>query len=223
MSHELLTPVSKVLNGVDLLTRLAGQHHLPQFDQSIEIIRSGAEELRWLLEDLLLINQLDDGRVGPFRQPIDLTDAVRVIVAQTEAKYRRKNLVFTIDIPERWSVHIHRKHLYHVLHHLLDNAAKFSPDGGRLSLAVQPVDGAGATVEIHNQGQTIEPELLEKIFDKFYQVDMTMTRESGGLGLGLYIARALARTYGGDVTLISLPGLGVTTRWLIPDTPADWS
>ncbi len=75
MSHELLTPVSKVLNGVDPLAHLSAKQHITLFDQPIEIIRTGAEELRWLLEYLLLINQLDDGRVGPFRQPIDLPAA----------------------------------------------------------------------------------------------------------------------------------------------------
>ncbi len=222
MSHELLTPVSKVLNGVDLLTRLSAKQHITLFDQPIEIIRTGAEELRWLLEDLLVINQLDDGRMGPFRQPMDLAEAVRVMTDQIETKYRRRNISFILEIPESWPVNLHRKHLYHILHHLLDNAAKFSPDDSRPSVTVQPVGQAGASLTVHNQGQGIEPELQEKVFEKFYQIDMTMTRDSGGLGLGLYIARALARTYGGDVTLTSLPGLGVTYHWLIPDTPADW-
>ena len=223
MSHELMTPVSKVLNGVDILSRLAHKENISQFDEVIEIIRTGAGELRWLMEDLLLINQISDKEVGPFRQTIDLSHAVQFMVEQTEAKYRRDNLVFEVNKPDSCPVNIHRKHLYHILHHLLDNAGKFSPKDSRPKITVQPVGEAGAEIEIQDYGQGIKPELQEQVFDKFYQVDMSMTRESGGLGLGLYIARTLARIYGGEVTLTSQTGAGTTSRLSIPDEAADWA
>lgn len=223
MSHELMTPVSKVLNGADILSRLAHKENITQFDEVIEIIRKGADELRWLMEDLLLINQISDKAVGPFRQTIDLTQAVKFMVEQSEAKYRRDKLEFEVYLPDSCPVNIHRKHLNHMLHHLLDNAAKFSPPGSRPKVTVRPVGQAGAEIEIQDSGQGINPELQEQVFDKFYQVDMSMTRESGGLGLGLYIARTLARTYGGEVTLSSQPGSGTTVQLTIPDEAADWA
>lgn len=222
MSHELMTPLAKVLNGVDILTRQTGQQHLTEFNPVIETIRSGADELRWLLEDLLLANQLTGQRIGSFRQPIDLVEAAKVIIKQTEAKYRRKNLTIELIAPKRWLVNIQRKHLYHILHHLLDNAGKFSLDSSQPQISLQPVGQAGAIVEVQDFGLGIEPELLEKVFDKFYQVDMSMTRGSGGMGLGLYLARALARLYGGEVTLTSQAGTGTTCRWFIPDVAPDW-
>jgi signal transduction histidine kinase len=109
------------------------------------------------------------------------------------------------------------------LHHLLDNAGKFSPTGSQPKVTVRPVGQAGAEIEIQDQGQGIKPELQEQVFDKFYQVDMSMTRESGGLGLGLYIARTLARIYGGEVNLTSQPGIGTTVHLTIPDEAADWA
>lgn len=223
MSHELMTPVAKVLNGVDILSRLAHKENITQFDEVIEIIRNGAGELRWLMEDLLLINQISDKEVGPFRQAVDLSQAVRALVAQTEAKYRRENLVFELNVPDSCSVNIHRKHLSHILHHLLDNAGKFSPKGSHPKVTVRPVGEAGAEIEIQDYGQGLKPELLEKVFDKFYQIDMSMTRESGGLGLGLYLARTLARIYDGEVTLTSQPGSGTTSQLTIPDVAADWA
>jgi signal transduction histidine kinase len=221
MGHELLTPVNKVLNGLDLLTRLTLKENITQFDGVIEIIRSGADELRWLLEDLLLMNQIADNRLGPFRQPTDLSESVKVMVQQTKAKYARKNLAFQVDIPKQHAVNMHRKHLYHILHHLLDNAAKFSPEGSQLKVAIKAIGEAGAEIETRDQGKGINPELLEKVFEKFYQVDMSMTRQSGGLGLGLYIARTLARTYDGDVTLTSQPNGGITSHFIIPDIASD--
>lgn len=223
MSHELMTPVSKVLNGTDILSRLVHKENITQFDEVIEIIRNGADELRWLMEDLLLINQISDKEVGPFRQAVDLTQTVKFMVEQTEAKYRREKLLFEVHVPDACPVNIHRKHLNHMLHHLLDNAGKFSPPGSRPQVTVRPVGQAGAEIEIQDYGQGVKPELQEQIFDKFYQVDMSMTRESGGLGLGLYIARTLARTYGGDVTLSSQPGAGTTVQLTIPDEAADWA
>lgn len=223
MSHELMTPVLKVLNGADILTRMAHKENITQFDPVIEIIRNGAGELRWLMEDLLLINQISDKTVGPFRQSVDLVQAVKTIVEQTEAKFRRDNLTFDLDIPLSATVNIHRKHLNHILHHLLDNAGKFSPPDKRPKVTVRSIGQAGAEIEIKDQGRGIKPELKEQVFDKFYQVDMSMTREAGGLGLGLYIARTLARLYDGDVTLTSKPGRGVTARLTIPDIAADWT
>ncbi|GIK43907.1 MAG: hybrid sensor histidine kinase/response regulator [Chloroflexota bacterium] len=223
MSHELMTPVSKVLNGADILSRLAHKENISQFDEVIEIIRNGAGELRWLMEDLLLINQISDKAIGPFRQAVDLTQAVKFLVEQTEARYRRDKLEFEVYLPEACPVNIHRKHLNHILHHLLDNAGKFSPPGSRPKVTVRPVGQAGAEIEIQDSGQGIKSEFQEEVFDKFYQVDMSMTRENGGLGLGLYIARTLARTYGGDVTLTSQPGAGTTVQLAIPDEAADWA
>lgn len=222
MSHELLTPVNKVLNGVDILTRLMMKENITQFDEVIEIIQRGADELRWLMEDLLLIKQISNKEVGPFRQTVDLTQVVKLMVEQIEAKYRREHLSFEVNMPDSCSVNLHRKHLYHILHHLLDNAGKFSPKGSHPKVTVRPMGQAGAEIEIQDYGVGIKPEILEQIFDKFYQVDMSMTRESGGLGLGLYVARTLARAYGGDVTLTSQPGSGTTSHFTIPDIAADW-
>lgn len=224
MSHELMTPVAKVLNGVDILARLAQKENITQFGEVINIIRNGADELRWLMEDLLLINQISDKEVNPFRQAVDLTHAVKFMVEQTEVKYRRDSLVFEVELPGAWSVNIHRKHLNHILHHLLDNAGKFSPAGSQPKVTVRSVGHAGAEIEIQDYGQGIKPEFQEKIFEKFYQIDMSMTRESGGLGLGLYIARTLARIYGGDVTLTSSEAApGTITLFTIPDMTADWT
>jgi signal transduction histidine kinase len=103
----------------------------------------------------------------------------------------------------------------------LDNAAKFSPEGSQLKVAIKAIGEAGAEIETQDQGKGIHPELLEKVFEKFYQVDMSMTRQSGGLGLGLYIARTLARTYDGDVTLTSQPNGGTTSHFIIPDIASD--
>jgi two-component system sensor histidine kinase/response regulator len=223
ISHELLTPLNKVLNGVDILTRLAAKENITQFDEVIKIIRRGADELRWLAQDLLIINQLNDHSVGPFRQPVDLMELLQHLVEQTEARYSRKNVKFEVAGPKLGVVNVNRKHLAQIVHHLLDNAGKFSPEGSRPQVIVQFSGQAGAEIKVIDQGKGIDQALQEKVFEKFYQVDMSMTRESGGLGSGLYIARSLARLYGGEVALTSQPGHGTTCRLMLPDAAPDWA
>ncbi|MFN8455395.1 MAG: hybrid sensor histidine kinase/response regulator [Anaerolineae bacterium] len=223
MSHELLTPLNTVLNGVDILSRLAARENLTLFDEVIEMIRRGADELRWLAEDLLLMNHIEEQRLAPFRQPVDLIELVKQVIEQTEIKHTRKSIQFELNSPTQCMVSIHRKHLIHILHHLLDNAAKFSPTDGRPKVMVRRIGTAGAELKVQDRGKGIKSELQKKVFEKFYQIDMSMTRESGGLGLGLYIARILAQLYEGDVTLISKPGAGTTCQLTIPDAKPDWA
>lgn len=223
MGHEILTPLNTVLNGVDILSRLAARENVTIFDEVIEMIRRGADELRWLAEDLLLINHIEEQRLAPFRQPVDLIEQVQQIIEQTEIKYNRKSIHFELNGPDQCVVSIHRKHLIHILHHLFDNAAKFSPTDGQPKVTVRRIGKAGAELKVQDRGKGIKSEFQKKVFEKFYQIDMSMTRESGGLGVGLYIARTLAQLYGGDVTLISKPGSGTTCQLMIPDAAPDWS
>ncbi len=223
MGHEILTPLNTVLNGIDILTRLAARENVTLFDEVIEMIRRGADELRWLAEDLLLINHIEEHRLAPFRQPVDLIEQVKQVIEQTEIKHTRKSVHFELAGPNQCVVNIHRKHLIHILHHLFDNAAKFSPIDGQPNVTVRRIGTAGAELKVQDYGKGIKPELQKKVFEKFYQIDMSMTRESGGLGLGLYIARTLARLYGGEIILISKPGVGTTCQLTIPDAAPDWA
>jgi signal transduction histidine kinase len=223
MSHELLTPLNKVLNGVDILKRLTAQENETKFDSVIDMIRRGADELRWLAEDLLIINQLSEQKVGPFRQPVELVELITQLIEQTNTRYSRQPKTIKIDAPENCLVNINRRHIAHILHHLIDNAAKFSSAQEQIKIAIRPIGQAGAEIQVQDKGKGIKAELQSKVFEKFYQIDMSMTRDSGGLGLGLYIARELAHLYGGDVTLTSKPGQGTTCKLTIPDVPSDWA
>ncbi|GEM_PF-3202764 len=220
-SYELLTPLSKILSALDVIGRDATQGNLKQLNRMIEIARSGANELHWLIEDLLLANKLSQEEVKPlFHQKINLAQAINLIVEQTMMKYKSENFRFEIDVSEDCFVKMHRKHLYHVLHHLLDNACKFSklsPIGGQIKVMVHPIGENGAEILIQDKGVGIEPELKEKVFEKFYQPDMSITRQYEGMGVGLYISRTLARAYSGEIILESQPGAGTDCYFIIPD------
>jgi signal transduction histidine kinase len=125
--------------------------------------------------------------------------------------------------PFFFPVNFHRKNINHLLQPVLAYAGNFFPKGGPAKFNVGGLGQAGVEIEIQDFGQGIKPEFQENVFEKFYQIDMSMTRESVGLGLGLYIARTLARIYGGDVTLTSQPGSGTTILFTIHDMAADWA
>lgn len=102
---------------------------------------------------------------------------------------------------------------------LIDNAVKYTPEGGTVRVAVGRVDGR-AVVTVEDTGEGISPEHLPKAFDRFYRVDKARSREMGGTGLGLSIARSIAAAHGGAVELTRTPGVGTTAPVVLPPAPA---
>lgn len=221
VGHELLTPMGKVLNGLEILTRLSAEKGLTAFDDVIQIIHNGANELYWLLEDLLVVNQISDNNINVFRKESNFSQNVTTIVQQSKVKYNRNHLTFTVSMPDDLTVNVQRRHLTHMLHHIIDNACKFSPPHSTIKIAVQRVGQAGILMDVFDNGSGIPNDLLETVFDKFYQVDMSISRVKDGLGVGLHIARTLARNYGGDVTLRSKLNFGTHCSLRLPDVMAD--
>lgn len=222
MRHELITPISQVLTALELLGREAVQKKPAQMRLALDSARSGAHGLHWLIEDLLLVNQSATQEIAIFRQPIDLLLSTNVILQQLSSKYHAPKFNFELVIPENCMIYMTQKHVRHILYHLLDNACKFNRWGGKVELIAKPIGQAGIEIVIRDEGEGIDPEQHERIFDKFFQLDMSMTRANDGLGLGLYLARILARAYGGDVTVESQRGQGAIFRFTLPDEAPDW-
>lgn len=222
MSHELRTPITKVMVALDLMSQEIIRKRPGRLDKTLERAQIGAHELHWLVEDLLLVAHLSENNVVAFRKPTNLMQSVGFVQGQVAARYEDKELDWRINVPDECRVNIMSNHLRHILHHLLDNACKFSPQGGQIDVTATSVGEAGVKIRIKDQGSGVEPNLRERIFDKFFQADMSETRMYGGLGLGLYIARVLARTYDGDVTIKDTLEPGTTFCFSLPDKASDW-
>src|SRR5207249_10558009 len=108
--------------------------------------------------------------------------------------------------------------LRQVFYNLLDNAIKYTPQGGEVEVRVEARDGA-AVVTVRDTGEGIPPEHLPHVFDRFYRVDKARSREKGGTGLGLSIARSIVATYDGHIELTSTPGNGTTCTVTLPIDP----
>jgi signal transduction histidine kinase len=132
------------------------------------------------------------------------------------ARYQQKELKFGSHVTGQGEITAPRRELTHAVVHLLDNAFKFSPAGGRVHFAIEIGDNGGAVLTVENDGASIPQELREQVFQRYYQISQGDNREHDGLGVGLFIAREIFRSLGGDVTILDST-TGCCVQAILPD------
>jgi signal transduction histidine kinase len=197
-SHELRTPLTTLTGQAQLaLRRLARDGYLDpeRITQSLRMVTRQADRLTRLLDQLLDISRLSTGRLMIERQPLDLA----VLVEQVVSVARTGSDRHTIDLsaPPSLEATVDPLRIEQVLTNLLDNAVKFSPEGGRIEVMLAPADPAAAELSVRDHGLGIPPEKRGRIFERFYQAHASGHRS--GLGLGLYICRRIVEAHGGDI------------------------
>lgn len=207
LSHELRTPLASILGWANLLR--APDAKAPITEQGLEVIERNAQNQKQLIDDLLDVSRIITGQLRLDVRRVDLTkivsDAVEVVGPAADAKNIQISCVWDSTLVP---VSGDAGRLQQVVWNLLINAVKFTPEGGRINVAIESV-GHNVTVKISDTGQGITPEFLPHVFDRFRQADGTTTRNHGGLGLGLAIVRHLVEAHGGIVTAESAgPGQG---------------
>lgn len=205
IAHELRTPVTNLLTQTQVT--LAKERPAAEYG---EILASNAEELESLsrmISDMLLLARSDNDLVIPERQPIDLVDEVRGLFAFYEALADEKSVVLTCSGSGR--VAGDRLMLRRAISNLLSNALRHAPTGGYIAVRVDDTDGNQVRLSVENSGQTIAPEHLPRLFDRFYRVDPSRQRSGDGTGLGLAITRSILRAHGGDACIRSADGVTV--------------
>ncbi|HEY6403927.1 MAG TPA: PAS domain S-box protein [Blastocatellia bacterium] len=215
VSHELRHPLSSIL-GYTRLAR-ANAHDAVQVVRNCEIIERNARMQQRLIEDLLDTARIISGKLKIEAAPTDLRlvleDALAVVRPAAEAK--QIDLVARLgDEPQRIIGDAAR--LQQVVWNLLQNAIKFTPEGGRVELRMEQ-DGQRVRLIVSDTGQGIEPEFLPAVFDRFSQSDMSRARRHGGLGLGLSLVKQLVELHGGMIE-VSSPGVkqGATFTVTLP-------
>jgi signal transduction histidine kinase len=222
VSHELRTPLAAIYGSAVTLRRDDVELAEEISARLLSIIVEESTRLTAIVNDLLVANQLDSGRLDV---RVESCDAAELSASVVEAA--RTHLPDGIsvevdpvaaDVPP---VAADESQLRQVLDNLLDNAIKYSPSGGDVRLAVEAVDGA-VRFSIADQGLGIPPAEQERIFEKFYRLDPDMTGGVGGTGLGLYIARELVRRVDGRIWVEPNVGGGSVFRVEIPSAaPVD--
>jgi signal transduction histidine kinase len=222
VSHELRTPLTSILGYTELL--LARDFAPAEQREFVQTVYTEANHLSQIVEDLLGFSRLEAGKVRLNQWTVSLRQLITELTAQLSIHLTSRHRML-IDMPDKLPpAFVDRDKIKQVLFNLLTNAAKYSPRGGQICLAISeasslPPDhpsGQFLTVAVSDQGIGIPKEDLPRIWDRFYRVDNSNTRRIGGTGLGLSIAKALVELHGGRIWAESTPGEGSTFTFTIP-------
>ena len=216
MSHELRTPLNAISGFVELLLMGAQGALTTEQRNSVERIQRNQYHLLALINDLLAFTRLEAGKVVLDIREVNVARALDDVEPLILPELRRKQLAFTRDpVLPSLSVRADSDKLSQILLNLLSNAAKYTNDGGDIAIGAD-TDGSAARIWVRDSGIGIPADQLDKVFQPFYQVDRGRTRRYQGVGLGLTIARDLARAMGGDISVESEPGRGTTFSVRLP-------
>ena len=215
VSHELRTPLTIMrgeLEQVLLETELETSIRSSVISALDEISRMSR-----IVESLLTIARLDSGADAIHPQPTDVSDLCRWTVEQMRLLAEEKGIDLRIDTSPT-QVMIDTSRMKQVLVNLIDNAIKYTPEGGSILITSMPHENV-ALLEIADTGIGIGPEALPHVFDRFFRADKGRARASGGTGLGLSIVKAICTAHGGSISVRSLEGEGTTIRVELPLIP----
>jgi two-component system phosphate regulon sensor histidine kinase PhoR len=220
VSHELRTPLTAIQGYLETLLSgaLEEQENARRF---LEIVFRHTERLGRLLNDLMDLSNIELGRVALKLGPTRLDDAVDTVLAIISPKAKSGKVALRSQLPrELPPVLADRDRLVQILIDLVDNAVKYTPRGGRVTVRVQEPANGWVEVDVVDNGIGIPPADLPRITERFYRVDKARSRELGGTGLGLAIVKHLVIAHGGELTIDSTLGEGTTVRFTLPTAPA---
>jgi two-component system sensor histidine kinase BaeS len=189
-----------------------------------------------LVDDLLLLSRADAGALKLDSRPVELDHLVEEVAKEGEILGREKNVRVTIKGLEPLVLQGDAQRLKQLLRNLVDNAVKYTPAGGEVSISAAVLPSGSAAVSepqhrstaapqhvveiaVQDTGVGIPPEALPRVFERFYRVDPARSRETGGAGLGLCIAKTIAEAHGGAIEVQSTPGAGSTFTVRLPLLP----
>jgi two-component system phosphate regulon sensor histidine kinase PhoR len=215
VSHELRTPLTAIRGYAETL-RDAAAGDPGQAAGFADVIYRHAGRLQVLIEDLLDLSSIEQGLARVALGPVPLEEVVTQAASILRPALARKRQELVLDLPPGLpSPRADRDRLSQVLINLMDNAVKFTPEGGRITVSAGAA-GAEIVVSVRDSGVGIAPEELGRIFERFYRVDPSRERGEGGTGLGLAIAKHLTLAMGGRIEVESAPGAGTTFRVSLP-------
>jgi PAS domain S-box-containing protein len=215
-SHELRTPLAAIYGAIRTLRRSDIVLPDEQRETFLEMIEREAEHLRGISSQLLITGQLDGGKVSPALQSVDVVQLVKDVLAAVEVGANGMTaLRFDADA-ESLQAHADPGMLRQVVANLVDNAVKYSPEGGEIDVRVTS-SHRRIEIAVSDSGIGVPLDAQARIFEKFFRADPNLSRGVGGTGLGLYIARQLTERMNGRLTLRSTVGRGSTFAIELPE------
>jgi signal transduction histidine kinase len=202
LSHELRTPMTAILGWAELLVK--NECPPEDFPMAFSVIHRNAITQNKLINDLLDFSRIITGKLKIENQQVNLEEVVRAAVDSIGFSLRAKKIDFHLSVdPSAGPVAGDAHRLQEVVWNLLSNAVKFTPQGGQISTRIQR-HGSKIKLIVQDTGEGIDAEFLPHMFERFRQADGSLTRQHGGLGLGLTIAQHLVELHGGQIEAASL-------------------
>jgi len=217
-SHELRGPLAVLRGYLSMMSDGSLGKLPPKAGKALPVMAAKLHQMQRLIAEMLDSARLEDSRLELRKETFDLVPVVRnsvEVLLPTAGKHHE----LRIRAPRQFSVHADQGRVETILANLLDNAIKYSPDGGRVEIQVAG-SNAEALVSVTDPGVGIASEDLSTVFRPFGRVVTPDNSHIGGTGLGLYLCRELARMHGGELELASKPGVGTTVTLRLPRAPA---
>ena len=214
VSHELRTPMTLIRANTEMAL-IDAPPEARNIEPELRGVLHEIDNVDRLISDLLLVARLDSGALELKRERHDLAETVVEATEEMRPLFDEQGVTLRCDAQGSLAAMIDRGRIAQAVRILLDNARKHTESGGDVAVTLRERDGAAA-ISVRDSGSGIEPEHLERVFDRFYRVDPARSRQTGGSGLGLPIARAITEAHGGQISLASHPGQGTTARITLP-------
>lgn len=203
ISHELATPMTPIVGYMRLLADGELGELTPGQLKAVNAVDECAQRLRRLIDNLLDVTALETGRMRFTLREYDLADTVRKEVKRAQERFVDRRLRVALEVPEALTGHGDAARMSRAVGEILDNATKFTPEGGAVGVRLRRVGGAQFEVCVADTGPGVSKDAAPRVFDPFYQADGSVTRAHGGTGVGLAIVRGVANGHGGDVRVVS--------------------
>ena len=222
VSHEIRTPVNTICGMSEMALR---EHDLEKMREEVYDIRDAGHDLMSLVSDILDFSQLQQGKMNLEEEAYNITSTINDIINMAMARKADKPIELIVDcdadIPS--GLYGDEKKIRRVIMNLVDNAVKFTNEGGVVIRIYTRKENYGVNlcVSVKDTGIGIEEEGMEKLFESFSQIDTRRNRQEGGIGLGLAISRALVQKMGGTITVRSRIGKGSIFRFVVPQKVLD--
>jgi PAS domain S-box-containing protein len=223
VGHEIRTPLNAIVGFAELLMS-------PQSDVMDEkakrnflmTITESAHQLQSLINDVLDTTRIEKGTLRLLEQEIDAAEVVEVAAKQCRDQADHASVTVIVRVMDQVSILGDQSRLKQVMYNLLSNAIKFSPTGGVVNAEFERGPANEFVFVVRDAGIGIKSEDIERVFDPFVQADEGTARRYGGLGLGLALARRIARLHGGEITLTSSRAMGTVARLTLPAARISW-
>lgn len=213
VTHELKTPLTSIRGSIELLKSADRDEETRRY--FYDVLDIEADRLQNLIDDMLVLSQIEHTKEAPALQRCSVKHALRECAQRAKAAAQKNNVTIEIEADETLFVSCTMTRLQQLFGNLIDNAVKYNTPEGFVRITAQR-QRKTAVVKIRDTGIGIPAEHLPRLFERFYRVDSSRSREIGGTGLGLSIVKHLAQLYGGEVGVESTPGKGTTFTVCLP-------